>query len=94
MLTRTQCIIYSSFKDFSNPFTIDVKEAVCNIILSTDKFIVAFESCIKTYSYEGRLISSPQYGGLIPWNVADGNVSLSNQHFACIDQIDKKVRFR
>ncbi|XP_054901538.1 intraflagellar transport protein 80 homolog [Poeciliopsis prolifica] len=89
--TSLQCYIYNS-RNWNTPLIFDLKEGTVSLILQAEKhFLLVDGSGLYTFSYEGRLISSPKFLGLRADVLNAQAVSLSNDTIAIRDKSDEKV---
>ncbi|XP_038162299.1 intraflagellar transport protein 80 homolog [Cyprinodon tularosa] len=89
--TSLQCYIYNS-RNWNTPIIFDLKEGTISLILQAEKhFLLVEGSGLCTFSYEGRLISSPKFPGLRADILNAQTASLSNDTIAVRDRTDEKV---
>uniref|UniRef100_A0A3Q3BNH0 Intraflagellar transport 80 homolog (Chlamydomonas) n=1 Tax=Kryptolebias marmoratus TaxID=37003 RepID=A0A3Q3BNH0_KRYMA len=87
--TSLQCYVY---KNWNTPLIFDLKEGTVSLILQAEKhFLLVDGSGLYTFSYEGRLISSPKFPGMRADILNAQSVSLSNDTLAVRDKSDEKV---
>ncbi|XP_026225134.1 intraflagellar transport protein 80 homolog [Anabas testudineus] len=89
--TSLQCYVYNS-RNWNTPLIFDLKEGTVSLILQTEKhFLLVDGAGLYTFSYEGRLISSPKFPGMRADILNAQVVSLSNDTIAIRDKSDEKV---
>ncbi|KAM7413006.1 hypothetical protein PAMA_020407 [Pampus argenteus] len=89
--TSLQCYVYSS-TNWNTPLIFDLKEGTVSLILQAEKhFLLVDGAGLYTFSYEGRLISSPKFPGMRVDILNAQGVSLSNDTIAIRDKSDEKV---
>uniref|UniRef100_A0A1A7YHY2 Intraflagellar transport 80 homolog n=1 Tax=Iconisemion striatum TaxID=60296 RepID=A0A1A7YHY2_9TELE len=89
--TSLQCYVYNS-RNWNTPLIFDLKEGTVSLILQAEKHILLVDgSGLYTFSYDGRLISSPKFPGMRADILNAQSVSLSNDTIAIRDQNDEKV---
>uniref|UniRef100_A0A3B5LZU8 Intraflagellar transport 80 homolog (Chlamydomonas) n=1 Tax=Xiphophorus couchianus TaxID=32473 RepID=A0A3B5LZU8_9TELE len=87
--TSLQCYVY---KNWNTPLIFDLKEGTVSLMLQAEKhFLLVDGSGLYTFSYEGRLISSPKFLGMRADVLNAQAVSLSNDTIAIRDKSDEKV---
>uniref|UniRef100_A0A3B4WUP8 Intraflagellar transport 80 homolog (Chlamydomonas) n=1 Tax=Seriola lalandi dorsalis TaxID=1841481 RepID=A0A3B4WUP8_SERLL len=87
--TSLQCYVY---KNWNTPLIFDLKEGTVSLILQAEKhFLLVDGAGLYTFSYEGRLISSPKFPGMRADILNAQGVSLSNDTIAIRDKSDEKV---
>uniref|UniRef100_A0A4W6C2E8 Intraflagellar transport 80 homolog (Chlamydomonas) n=1 Tax=Lates calcarifer TaxID=8187 RepID=A0A4W6C2E8_LATCA len=87
--TSLQCYVY---KNWNTPLIFDLKEGTVSLILQAEKhFLLVDGAGLYTFSYEGRLISSPKFPGMRADILNSQVVSLSNDTIAIRDKSDEKV---
>ncbi|XP_041850740.1 intraflagellar transport protein 80 homolog [Melanotaenia boesemani] len=91
--TSLQCYVYNS-RNWNTPLIFDLKEGTVSLILQAEKhFLLVDGAGLYTFSYEGRLISSPKFPGMRADILSAQCVSLSNDTIAIRDKSDEKVIF-
>ncbi|XP_076002159.1 intraflagellar transport protein 80 homolog [Genypterus blacodes] len=91
--TSLQCYIYNA-RNWNTPLIFDLKEGTVSLILQAEKhFLLVDGAGLYTFSYEGRLISSPKFPGMRADILNAQTVSLSNDTMAIRDKSDEKVIF-
>ncbi|KAM8768934.1 intraflagellar transport protein 80 homolog isoform 2-T4 [Acanthopagrus schlegelii] len=89
--TSLQCYVYNS-RNWNTPLIFDLKEGTVSLILQAEKhFLLVDGAGLYTFSYEGRLISSPKFPGMRADILNAQGVSLSNDTIAIRDKSDEKV---
>ncbi|XP_070685192.1 intraflagellar transport protein 80 homolog [Pempheris klunzingeri] len=89
--TSLQCYVYNS-RNWNTPLIFDLKEGTVSLILQAEKhFLLVDGAGLYTFSYEGRLISSPRFPGMRADILNAQGVSLSNDTIAIRDKSDEKV---
>ncbi|CAJ1065332.1 intraflagellar transport protein 80 homolog [Xyrichtys novacula] len=89
--TSLQCYVYNS-GNWNTPLIFDLKEGTVSLILQAEKhFLLVDGAGLYTFSYEGRLISSPKFPGMRADILNAQSVSLSNDTIAVRDKSDEKV---
>ncbi|XP_070399693.1 intraflagellar transport protein 80 homolog isoform X2 [Nothobranchius furzeri] len=89
--TSLQCYVYNS-RNWNTPLIFDLKEGTVSLILQAEKYILLVDgSGLYTFSYDGRLISSPKFPGMRADLLNAQSVSLSNDTVAIRDQNEEKV---
>ncbi|XP_063349936.1 intraflagellar transport protein 80 homolog isoform X1 [Pelmatolapia mariae] len=89
--TSLQCYVYNS-RNWNTPLIFDLKEGTVSLILQAEKhFLLVDGAGLYTFSYEGRLISSPKFPGMRADILNAQSVSLSNDTIAIRDKSDDKV---
>ncbi|XP_039865207.1 intraflagellar transport protein 80 homolog isoform X2 [Simochromis diagramma] len=89
--TSLQCYVYNS-RNWNTPLIFDLKEGTVSLILQAEKhFLLVDGAGLYTFSYEGRLISSPKFPGMRADILNAQSVSLSNDTIAIRDKSDEKV---
>ncbi|XP_008424046.1 intraflagellar transport protein 80 homolog [Poecilia reticulata] len=89
--TSLQCYVYNS-RNWNTPLIFDLKEGTVSLILQAEKhFLLVDGSGLYTFSYEGRLTSSPKFLGMRADVLSAQAVSLSNDTIAIRDKSDEKV---
>ncbi|KAG7215614.1 hypothetical protein INR49_022140 [Caranx melampygus] len=89
--TSLQCYVYNS-RNWNTPLIFDLKEGTVSLILQAEKhFLLVDGAGLCTFSYEGRLISSPKFPGMRADILNAQGVSLSNDTIAIRDKSDEKV---
>eukprot|EP00794_Sanderia_malayensis_P011126 gene11126-12297_t len=89
--TSSQCYIYS-VKNWNTPMIFDLKSGAVTLICLAEKhFLLADDTGIQIFSYEGRLLSTPKYQGMRPEMMNSQTVSLSNDTLAIRDKADEKL---
>ncbi|KAM4743150.1 intraflagellar transport protein 80 homolog isoform 2-T2 [Anableps anableps] len=89
--TSLQCYVYNS-RNWNTPLIFDLKEGTVSLILQAEKhFLLVDGSGLYTFSYEGRLISSPKFLGMRADILNAQATSLSNDTIAIRDKSDEKV---
>lgn len=89
--TSLQCYVYNS-RNWNTPLIFDLKEGTVSLILQAEKhFLLVDGAGLYTFSYEGRLISSPKSPGMRADILNAQGVSLSNDTVAIRDKSDEKV---
>uniref|UniRef100_G3P721 Intraflagellar transport 80 homolog (Chlamydomonas) n=1 Tax=Gasterosteus aculeatus aculeatus TaxID=481459 RepID=G3P721_GASAC len=89
--TSLQCYVY---KNWNTPLIFDLKEGTVSLILQAEKhFLLVDGAGLYTFSYEGRLISSPKFPGMRADILNATSVSLSNDSIAIRDKSDEKIIF-
>ncbi|KAI3354223.1 hypothetical protein L3Q82_018757 [Scortum barcoo] len=88
--TSLQCYVYNS-RNWNTPLIFDLKEGTVSLILQAEKhFLLVDGAGLYTFSYEGRLISSPKFPGMRADILNAQVVSLSNDTIAIRDKSDEK----
>ncbi|KAM3616364.1 uncharacterized protein V6R79_016748 [Siganus canaliculatus] len=89
--TSLQCYVYNS-GNWNTPLIFDLKEGTVSLILQAEKhFLLVDGAGLYTFSYEGRLISSPKFPGMRADILNAQGVSLSNDTIAIKDKSDDRV---
>ncbi|XP_074535318.1 intraflagellar transport protein 80 homolog isoform X2 [Halichoeres trimaculatus] len=89
--TSLQCYVYNS-RNWNTPLIFDLKEGTVSLILQAEKHFVLVDGAgLYTFSYEGRLISSPKFPGMRADILNSQSVSISNDTIAIRDKSDEKV---
>ncbi|KAM4566832.1 intraflagellar transport protein 80 homolog [Odontesthes bonariensis] len=89
--TSLQCYLYNS-RNWNTPLIFDLKEGTVSLLLQAEKhFLLVDGAGLYTFSYEGRLISSPKFPGMRADILNAQSVSLSNDTIAIRDKSDEKV---
>ncbi|XP_076590790.1 intraflagellar transport protein 80 homolog isoform X2 [Chaetodon auriga] len=89
--TSLQCYVYNS-RNWNTPLIFDLKEGTVSLILQAEKhFLLVDGAGLYTFSYEGRLISSPKFPGMRADILNAQCVSLSNDTIVIRDKSDEKV---
>lgn len=89
--TSLQCYVYNS-RNWNTPLIFDLKEGTVSLILQAEKHLLLVDGAgLYTFSYEGRLISSPKFPGMRADVLSAQGVSLSNDTIAIRDKSDEKV---
>uniref|UniRef100_A0A8C4GIU6 Intraflagellar transport 80 homolog (Chlamydomonas) n=1 Tax=Dicentrarchus labrax TaxID=13489 RepID=A0A8C4GIU6_DICLA len=89
--TSLQCYVYNS-RNWNTPLIFDLKEGTVSLILQAEKhFLLVDGAGLYTFSYEGRLISSPKFPGMRADILNAQGVALSNDTIAIRDKSDEKV---
>ncbi|XP_053728928.1 intraflagellar transport protein 80 homolog [Synchiropus splendidus] len=89
--TLLQCYVYNT-KNWNTPLIFDLKEGTASLIMQAERhFLLVDGAGLYTYSYDGRLISSPKFPGMRPDILNAQSVSLSNDAIAIRDKSDEKV---
>uniref|UniRef100_A0A7N8WUE9 Intraflagellar transport 80 homolog (Chlamydomonas) n=1 Tax=Mastacembelus armatus TaxID=205130 RepID=A0A7N8WUE9_9TELE len=87
--TSLQCYVY---KNWNTPLIFDLKEGTVSLILQAEKhFLLVDGAGLYTYSYEGRLISSPKFPGMRADILNAQVVSFSTDTIAIRDKADEKA---
>lgn len=91
--TSTQIHIYNILTGSGTPVIFDLKDSV-NLILQCEKHFLTVDnfSGIQIYSYEGRMISNPKFGGLRTEFLSHQTISLSRDYLAILNRDDRKGR--
>lgn len=90
--TTSVCNIYNiSQKNWSTPFTLDVRDTV-NLIVQGAKYFALIDASqnFNVYNYEGKLVSSPKLQGLRVEFLNKRHLSLSGDVLALIDPMKPK----
>jgi intraflagellar transport protein 80 len=84
--TAKQCYVYS-IQNLSAPHIFEVKGSV-SLILQSVKYFLLVDSVkgLNVYTYDGRLVCSPKFPGLLPEQLKPGNISLSPDTLAIVDR--------
>ncbi|PWA20251.1 hypothetical protein CCH79_00003920 [Gambusia affinis] len=89
--TSLQCYVYNT-RNWNTPLIFDLKEGTVSLMLQAEKhFLLVDGSGLYTFSYEGRLMSSPKFLGMRADVLNAQVVSLSNDTIAIRDKSDEKV---
>ncbi|XP_056296765.1 intraflagellar transport protein 80 homolog isoform X2 [Pseudoliparis swirei] len=89
--TSLQCYVYNT-RNWNTPLIFDLKEGTVSLILQAEKHVLLVDGAgLYTFSYEGRLISSPKFPGMRADILNAQGVSLSNDTIAIRDKSDEKV---
>nr|XP_020471287.1 intraflagellar transport protein 80 homolog isoform X1 [Monopterus albus]XP_020471288.1 intraflagellar transport protein 80 homolog isoform X1 [Monopterus albus]XP_020471290.1 intraflagellar transport protein 80 homolog isoform X1 [Monopterus albus] len=89
--TSLQCYVYNS-RNWNTPLIFDLKEGTVSLILQAEKYFLLVDGAgLYTFSYEGRLISSPKFPGMRADILNAQSVSLSTDTIAVRDKNDEKV---
>ncbi|KAK2847315.1 hypothetical protein Q5P01_010314 [Channa striata] len=89
--TSLQCYVYNS-RNWNTPLIFDLKEGTVSLIVQAEKhFLLVDGAGLYTFSYEGRLISSPKFPGMRADILNAQAVSLSNDTIAIRHKSDEKV---
>ncbi|XP_047130740.2 intraflagellar transport protein 80 homolog isoform X1 [Hydra vulgaris] len=87
--TPSQCYIFST-KNWNTPMIFDFKGSSVSLVMLAEKhFLVADETGVQIYSYEGRVISTPRYSNLRGDLLNKNVVSLCNDTLAIRDRTDE-----
>ena len=89
--TASQCHIYN-VSTWGTPIAFDLKDTA-NLIVQCEKYFLTVDnfSGLQVYNYEGRIISTPKYGGLRTEFMSNQSISMSNDFLAILDRIDRKI---
>ncbi|XP_034024184.1 intraflagellar transport protein 80 homolog [Thalassophryne amazonica] len=93
VITSLQCYVYNC-SNWNTPLIFDLKVGTVSLILQAEKhFLLVDGAGLYTFSYEGRLISSPKFPGMRADVLSVQHVSLSNDTIAVRDKSDEKAIF-
>lgn len=89
--TSTQCFVYT-VTNWNTPHIFDLRSTVSLIVLA-DRYFAMLDSVngITVYTYEGRQVSNPRFGGLRPEFLNKHTVSISPDCVAVLDRSDSKT---
>ena len=89
--TSNHCYIYY-FKNWNTPFIFDLKDAVSQIVQSSNYFcLVEVSSGLMIYNYDGKLISNPKVQGTKFEYLNKKKLSISNDILAIVDGSNSKI---